>query len=156
MEFSDSSDEFEEFTNRLLRIGKPIRCTVNSVPAYIANYIGVAIAEMVLYPLAQSDGPAVFAVLNPIAVKDTSQNMMETDKALHHAMRSIRLSVEHALEQERYERQLNSEKVCAYVLGFCLVQLNTLKLTYRINRKWESCIDSWRTFMKQHSIARTT
>lgn len=111
VEFSDSNAEFEEFTNRLLQIGKPVRCTVNSVPAYIANYVGVAIAEMVLYPLAQSDGPAVFAVLNPIGVQDVSQHMIEASKALHHAMRSIRLSVEHALEQERYERQLKAEKV---------------------------------------------
>lgn len=110
VEFSDSSNEFEEFTNRLRRIGKPIRCAVNSVPAYIANYIGVAIAELVLFPLSQNDGPAVFAVLNPIGLQETCQRMLEASKALQHAMRAIRLSVEHALEQERYERQLGAQQ----------------------------------------------
>lgn len=110
VEFSDASNEFEEFTNKLRRIGKPIRCAVNSVPAYIANYIGVAIAELVLFPLSQNDGPAVFAVLNPIGLQETCQRMLDASKALHHAMRSIRLSVEHALEQERYERQLTAQQ----------------------------------------------
>ena len=81
------------------------------MPAYIANYVGVAIAELIVFPLTLMDGPAIFAVLNPIMLQETIQRIIDTEKALTHAMRSIRLSVEHALEQERYERQMQTEHV---------------------------------------------